>query len=213
MRSNLKLYRQVLNLLARGLSQADIARLLFKDASWISRISVKSKNWQKKCRMFQQIPSKSIPGFRGLYSATSDGRIWSHYQLKFLRPGVRGQYKYSGVTLRKNGKSYTCYIHRLMWLTYRGRIPKGFEINHKNGRKQDNRLVNLECGTPKENMVHAWRTGLRTAEHSGKLKVRQVRQIKRRLANGAKPVVLARQYGVSDGAIYMIKNGHTWGNV
>jgi len=37
-----------------------------------------------------------------------------------------------------------------LWTALKGEIPTGHEINHINGIKIDNRLVNLECVTRKE---------------------------------------------------------------
>lgn len=58
-----------------------------------------------------------------------------------------------------NGKCY--FVHRLVYETFHGSIPRGFQINHINGVKTDNRLDNLELVTPSENLIHAHRTGLK----------------------------------------------------
>lgn len=58
---------------------------------------------------------------------------------------------------RKNG--YCCvtvnyktfYVHRLVWEAFNGEIPDGYEIDHKNTVRTDNRLENLRLTTPKEN--------------------------------------------------------------
>ena len=41
--------------------------------------------------------------------------------------------------------------HILKWVFFNGEIPEGYEIDHKNGDKQDNRLENLRCVTHLEN--------------------------------------------------------------
>lgn len=43
-------------------------------------------------------------------------------------------------------------LHRLIWETFVGEIPQGYQIDHINTIKTDNRLDNLRCVTPKENM-------------------------------------------------------------
>lgn len=44
------------------------------------------------------------------------------------------------------------YVHRLVWESFRGKIPNGMQINHLNEVKDDNRLENLSLVTPKENI-------------------------------------------------------------
>lgn len=47
-------------------------------------------------------------------------------------------------------------LHRLVWETFVGEIPKGLEIHHKNHDKSDNRLKNLALVTHQQNMI-LWR--------------------------------------------------------
>lgn len=54
--------------------------------------------------------------------------------------------------------------HRMIWESVHGPIPQGMQINHINGIKTDNRIVNLELVTPSENTKHAYRLGLRRAD-------------------------------------------------
>lgn len=59
------------------------------------------------------------------------------------------------------GGQFVALAHRLIWESVFGPIPRGLEINHKNGVKTDNRIRNLEAVTRSENMRHAYRLGLR----------------------------------------------------
>ena len=45
-------------------------------------------------------------------------------------------------------------LHRLVWMCHHGPIPRHLEINHRNGRKWDNRLENLELVTKSGNLLH-----------------------------------------------------------
>ena len=51
-------------------------------------------------------------------------------------------------------------VHCLVWEAFVGEIPNGMQINHIDGDKHNNTLENLELVTPKENIQHAWKTGL-----------------------------------------------------
>lgn len=46
-------------------------------------------------------------------------------------------------------------LHRLVWMTKHGEIPDGYEVNHKNGKKKENREDNLELLTRVDNVKHA----------------------------------------------------------
>ena len=41
-------------------------------------------------------------------------------------------------------------MHRYVWEFYNGKIPKGYELHHKNKDKTDNRISNLELYTKSE---------------------------------------------------------------
>ena len=44
--------------------------------------------------------------------------------------------------------------HRIVWETFKGNIPDGYEIDHINTIKTDNRLENLRVCTKSENMLN-----------------------------------------------------------
>ena len=56
-----------------------------------------------------------------------------------------------------NGKQY--YEHRYVWEQHNGKIPKGMQIHHINGKHNDNRIENLAIVTQYENMRKADRFG------------------------------------------------------
>ena len=43
-------------------------------------------------------------------------------------------------------------VHRLVYETFKGLIPEGYQIDHINTIRNDNRIENLRCVTHKENM-------------------------------------------------------------
>lgn len=59
---------------------------------------------------------------------------------------------YLQVGLSKNGQRKRFYIHRLVWTTFKGKIPEGYEIHHLDNDKSNNDVSNLALVTRAENM-------------------------------------------------------------
>ena len=68
---------------------------------------------------------------------------------------------YHQVTIHYNGSVKTCRKHRFIYECYYGKaLPSDKVINHINGVKTDNRLINLELISYSENTKHAIKLGL-----------------------------------------------------
>lgn len=99
---------------------------------------------------------KDLLGYEGLYRISNYGNIssvnWKRTGVeKLMRPG-KDKNGYLLVCLRKDGKNKWHKMHRLVWETFNGPIPDGYEINHQNEDKADNRLSNLSITSHKENI-------------------------------------------------------------
>lgn len=82
---------------------------------------------------------KPIPGFPG-YMATAGGEIFSLHRDRCLKPcNDRG---YLSVVLRKEKKSFTKSVHRLVASAFIG-VFEDLEVGHLNEDKADNRPGNL----------------------------------------------------------------------
>jgi hypothetical protein len=106
----------------------------------------------------------SIAGFEGAYEVSSYGRVRSvgrfvrnssNGKATVWREGVvikqqKHKNGYYCATLRKDGKQKTCTVHRLVAKAFL-KMVSGDQVNHKNEDKSDNRLINLEWVTAKEN--------------------------------------------------------------
>lgn len=102
---------------------------------------------------------KDIPGYEGLYAATSDGQIWSYKRKIFLRPTMRKGYW--AVSLRKDGKGKTYYIHRLVGLAFIPN-PQNLEtIDHIDGNKLNNDVSNLQWLSRTNNIKKYWHKELK----------------------------------------------------
>lgn len=67
---------------------------------------------------------------------------------------------YKSVRLSKNGKSHTCYTHRLIAEVFLPKEAGRNEVNHIDGNKQNNTVANLEWVNHSENVKHAHLMGL-----------------------------------------------------
>lgn len=148
----------------------------------------------------------------GNYIVYQDGRVFSKRRGIFLVPYPDG-HDYLMVRCPKIMK-----LHRLLAICFIPN-PKGFpEINHKDGNKRNNDLLNLEWCTGKHNVQHAYKLGLMKPKFgidnpASKIKYIDCLVIKEALATGHRGATIARYYRVNKSTIYRIKNDLTWRNV
>lgn len=103
---------------------------------------------------------KDIKGYEGLYKVCTNGDIISTVSHpKILKPRDNG-FGYKSVCLTKDKKPKYYKIHRLVAEHFLFNPENKKEVNHINGIKSDNRLINLEWVTPKENVKHSMINGL-----------------------------------------------------
>ena len=108
-------------------------------------------------------PLYAVPEYEGLYSVTEEGQVYAWPKKSRLvgrwlkQTEDRGGYLY--VCLFKDGKRKNKKVHRLVmesiypWMENK-------HVNHVDGNKKNNCLMNLEWCTPSENKIHAFKTGL-----------------------------------------------------
>ena len=100
------------------------------------------------------------------YCATECGKIWSKKSNKFLSTKTKSK-GYCKVNLYDgNGNVKNVRVHRMIWEAFNGEIPNGYEINHKNEVRDDNRLSNLELVSHYDNLMY----GSRKERHKESLK-------------------------------------------
>ena len=92
---------------------------------------------------------KQIDGYDNYY-VTDEGQIYNARTQRFLRatPTSSG---YCRVSLSRNGKIHTYYIHRLVAEAFIPNPDNKPAINHIDENKANNHKDNLEWVTPKEN--------------------------------------------------------------
>ncbi len=108
---------------------------------------------------------KDIPDYDGIYQVSDLGRVKSLKRIIYNH-GINQFYSkekilkvallkngYFSVALRKNNKQKSIYVHILVAIAFLNHKPCGYKlvINHKNLIKIDNRKLNIEIVTNREN--------------------------------------------------------------
>lgn len=107
-----------------------------------------------------------------VYAASSEGRIKSNEcprkdgricKETILKTWI-GNHGYQTVALRVNGKYKRCTVHSLVAECFLGVKPKGTEIDHIDGNKQNNAANNLQYITRSENLLKYYNSPLWSEE-------------------------------------------------
>ncbi len=174
---------------------------------------------------------KDIPGFEGIYQASTLGRIKSlerkikHWKggYSVLKESILSERKskgYVSVVLYKNGKNKNIDIHRLIAITFIPNPNDKPEVNHKDFIKTNNRVSNLEWTTSEENIKHAVENGLITSRKGennnfSKLKEKDVLIIRDVLKKNPKinKQVIINLFSVSKSTINQIRSRRIWSHI
>lgn len=115
---------------------------------------------------------KDITGYEGYYQVSNKGRvksldryiIYTSKHNRQIRQRINGRILYQGickgykaVKLSKNHIQTNYSVHRLVSEAFIANPENKPEVNHKNGNKKDNRVVNLEWVTASENQQHSYK--------------------------------------------------------
>lgn len=118
---------------------------------------------------------KYIPNYEGIYQASNLGNVRSldrnvegvngviqKRKGTVLKP-VKNRCGYMMVTFVKDNVRKTNTVHQLVFSAFTGYLPNGkngFDIDHINENKADNRISNLRLITSRENTVRSNKRGL-----------------------------------------------------
>lgn len=139
-------------------------------------------------------------------SSRRKGKGWQTFPECELRPRRIGA-GYLAINSKEQGVKRTLYLHRLVAEAFLGKPADANEVNHLDGNKQNNCLVNLEWTTHSANLQHAYREGLHP---SRSLTPEQVHEARSLLAGGQSLQQVAAVLGVSRSAINHLKQGRSW---
>lgn len=109
---------------------------------------------------------KDVVGCEGIFIVSSIGTIKNLIKSKVVIQ-KKDRQGYLRIASRI-GKNKTCSAHRIVAFAFIPNPMNKPQINHINGIKDDNRVENLEWATSHENLIHAFKTGLKVSATLGK---------------------------------------------
>ncbi len=144
---------------------------------------------------------KLIEGY-DLYFVSDDGKIYSdkYKERRELSPR-KNKRGYLYVNLCRNGKYKSVTVHKLVAKAFLPDYNTNLEVNHIDGNKENNNVLNLECVTRSMNIKHAFINGLNIARsheehHAAKLTEKEVKDIRDRYNKGEKMTDISKSYPI-----------------
>jgi hypothetical protein len=143
---------------------------------------------------------------------------------KLLKPGThysKGRPVCQTVYLRRDGKTYTCRIHRLVLLAFVGPCPPNMEGCHEDGDCTNNSVDNLRWDTHRANLEDAMRHGTKKlppraegiSHYRSVLTEQDVREIRAVPEYPGVCADLSQKYGISSGSISHVRRRNSWKHV
>lgn len=127
-----------------------------------------------------------------------------------------GSLRRDGYRIVATGKKEYHLVHVLVMENFTVRPAWATCVNHINGIKDDNRLVNLEWSTLKLNNLHAFRNGLQRTigaigvNHPGARPIEEVYEIYRLKIEGNRICEICRILNVPKHRVTRVYNGIDW---
>ena len=145
---------------------------------------------------------RDIEGYEGLYQVSNLGNVRSLRTKAIMKTNITN-WGYCQVCLRAHGERKNKAVHRLVAIAFIPNSESKDEVNHINGIKTDNRADNLEWVTRRENIRHAYKSGLRNAvdEAHGQMKVVAINVITGEIMQYPSQGNAAIRLGINQGSI------------
>lgn len=138
---------------------------------------------------------KDVPEYEDLYEVSNKGKVRSLSRIVTRKDGRKtriserilkairdGQVNsYPSVTLHKQGRCQSFFVHQLVLLAFVGPCPEGMEGCHEDRNRQNNWVGNLRWDTPKGNSQDRIRHGTHPeGEKNGYAKLTQSKVVRMR---------------------------------
>ena len=183
---------------------------------------------------------RDIEGYEGLYQISNLGRIKGLDRVNVSENGRRTRVKskvlhqtlyrgYYKIRLSKGNRKRDFYTHRLVAFAFCEKPDGKNTVNHIDGVKNNNVSRNLEWVTQKENVKHAWESGLAKVSYNNlngnyqgemikasKLKDEDVLYIRKNsLKNGGSMTIveLSKKFGVGTNTVSKALSYKTWKHI
>lgn len=182
---------------------------------------------KQKAKKVIQIPDlegeiwKDVIDYEGIYLVSNLARVKRIMSRKNPTCDIMNNiYHPSGyvhISLTNNGKGRNFKLHRLVAIAFIPNPENKPQVNHIDGNKLNNLPSNLEWNTSKENINHAWETGLSKAKKGvncnlSKLEDKDVLNI-RKLKETTSSKDIAKIYNINVSAVNKIIKKTTWNHI
>jgi hypothetical protein len=171
---------------------------------------------------------KDVVGYEGMYQVSNLGNVKSLSRIVKYQENHSGLRKerilkqnltksgYVHVVICINKLNKTVKVHRLVALAFIQNTENKHSVNHINGIKYDNRVENLEWVTHSENIIHAYKTGLKKGirgnkSHLSKLTIKEVEKIRLIHSEGKiSQKKIGEMFNISQAQVYRIIKKINW---
>lgn len=160
-----------------------------------------------------------ILGYEQSYEVSNSGNVksiprkWTSKDIRFLTPRITKGYE--TVALGSgHGKFKSYLIHRLVAIAFIPNPENKKQVNHKDGNKRNNNVLNLEWCTNQENCIHASNNGFSPrGESSYRAKLKECDVVKIRQMMNEPRKKIAIMFGICPQTVSQIIYKKIWRHV
>ena len=133
---------------------------------------------------------------------------------QIIKPHTQTSTGYPDVRLRKDGRTYSMAIHRLVAAAFLGNKPEGQQIRHLDGNRLNASAENLRYGTAIENAQDKIRHGRSfftgASNPKAKITAEDAEQIRTLRQSGLSAKAIAAEFGLCKSTVHRTISGAYW---